>query len=157
MRTKAFIGLLLLLIITYISLPETGLAAEKNRDIEAIGARNINAGQMNFYSVEREIALGRELAEELESSSRILDDPEINEYINRFGQNLVRSSDAKVPFVICAMRFETPSPCSGPRANDFSTRRSSVPCNRSTCFFATSLSYRQSVHDRLPLSYRMSI
>src|SRR4026207_34630 len=42
----------------------------------------------------------------------------------------------KVPLVICAMRFETPSPCSGPRASDFSTRRSSVPCNRSTCLFA---------------------
>ena len=84
----------------YISVPAAGLAAEKYGDIEAIGARNINAGQMNFYSVEREITLGRELAEELESNSRILDDPEINEYINRLGQNLVRSSDAKVPFVI---------------------------------------------------------
>jgi predicted Zn-dependent protease len=98
MRTKASIGLLLFS--TYISVPAAGLAAEKYGDIEAIGARNINAGQMNFYSVEREITLGRELAEELESSSRIVDDPEINEYINRLGQNLVRSSDAKVPFVI---------------------------------------------------------
>lgn len=100
MRTKSSIRLLLLSIVTYTSIPVAGLAAEKHRDIEAIGARNINAGQMNFYSVEREITLGRELAEELESSSRILDDPEINEYINRLGQNLVRSSDAKVPFVI---------------------------------------------------------
>jgi len=98
MRTTAPIGLLLFSI--YILVPTAGLAAEKYGDIEAIGARNINAGQMNFYSVEREIALGRELAEELESNSRILDDPEINEYINRLGQNLVRSSDAKVPFVI---------------------------------------------------------
>ena len=62
MRTKASIGVLLLSIITHISVSATGLAAEKNGNIEAIGARNINAGQMNFYSVEREIALGRELA-----------------------------------------------------------------------------------------------
>jgi len=100
MRTKASIGLLLLSVISHISAPATGVAAEKNGDIEAIGARNINAGQINFYSVEREIALGRRLAGELESNSRILEDPEISEYINRLGQNLVRSSDAKVPFVI---------------------------------------------------------
>jgi predicted Zn-dependent protease len=100
MRTKPSIGLLLLSIITYVWAPATGLAADKHSDIDTIGARNINARQMNFYSVEREIALGRELAEELESSSRILDDPEVAEYINRLGQNLVRNSDAKVPFVI---------------------------------------------------------
>jgi predicted Zn-dependent protease len=100
MTTKPSIGLLLLTIIVYVS-STTSLAAEKkNSDIEAIGARNINAGQMNFYSVEREISLGRELAEELETSIRILNDPQITEYINRLGQNLVRSSDAKVPFVI---------------------------------------------------------
>ena len=98
--TKASFGLLLLSTITYISMPTTGLAAEKNADIEAIGARNINSGQMNFYSVERELALGRQLAADLESSSRLLEDLEITEYINRLGQNLVRSSDAKVPFVI---------------------------------------------------------
>ena len=61
---------------------------------------------MNFYSVERESAVGRELADELENSSRIVDDPEIAEYINRLGQNLVRSSDAKVPFVIKVIDLE---------------------------------------------------
>lgn len=106
MRTKASIGLLLLSVISHISAPATGLAAKKYGDIEAIGERNINAGQMNFYSVEREIALGRRLAAELESNSRILDDSEISEYINRLGQNLVRSSDAKVPFVIKVLDSE---------------------------------------------------
>ena len=101
MRTKPSLGIFLLAAITsYASLLVPGLGAGKHTDIEAIGARNINAGQMNFYSVEREIVLGRELAEELESRSRILDGPEVSEYINRLGQNLVRSSDAKVPFVI---------------------------------------------------------
>ena len=100
MRTKPSFELLLLSVICYISLPANALAAEKHSDVQAIGVRNINAGQMNFYSVEREIAVGRELADELENSSRIVDDPEIAEYINRLGQNLVRSSDAEVPFVI---------------------------------------------------------
>ena len=106
MRTKASIALLLFSVVSHISAPATGMAAKKYGDIEAIGDRNINAGQMNFYSVEREIALGRRLAAELESNSRILDDSEISEYINRLGQNLVRSSDAKVPFVIKVLDSE---------------------------------------------------
>lgn len=75
-------------------------AGQKHADIENIGARNINAGQMNFFSVDKEIALGRQLSDEVESASRILDDPEVAEYINRLGQNLVKNSDAKVPFII---------------------------------------------------------
>jgi predicted Zn-dependent protease len=93
-------GTRLLSVVAFLLIPVSGVAAEKHADVQTIGARNINEGQMNFYSVEREIAVGRELAEALESSSRVIDDPEIAEYINRLGQNLVRSSDAKVPFVI---------------------------------------------------------
>lgn len=55
---------------------------------------------INFYSIEREIALGKELAEEVEREARIVDDPVVSEYVNRIGQNLVRHSDAKVPFTI---------------------------------------------------------
>jgi predicted Zn-dependent protease len=93
-------GTRLLSVVAFLLIPVSWVAAEKHADVQTIGARNINEGQMNFYSVEREIAVGRELAEALESSSRVIDDPEIAEYINRLGQNLVRSSDAKVPFVI---------------------------------------------------------
>jgi len=79
-----------------------GLCAktQKNSDVENIGIRNINTHQINLISLEKEIALGRQLAQEVERSSQLLDDPEINEYANRVGQNLVRNSDAKVPFVI---------------------------------------------------------
>jgi predicted Zn-dependent protease len=64
-----------------------------------IGERGIGGG-MNFYSLDKEIALGKELAEEVESQSRMFKDPTINEYVNRIGQNLVRNSDAQVPFTI---------------------------------------------------------
>lgn len=100
MVQKTRIALLIFSILTSASWSGIGLAAENHADIEAIGARNINAGQMNFYSVEGEIALGKKLAEGLENRTRMVDDPQIAEYINRLGQNLVRSSDAKVPFVI---------------------------------------------------------
>jgi predicted Zn-dependent protease len=68
-------------------------------DVEAIGNRNIGKG-VNFYSIEHEIALGKGLAQEVERSSKLIDDPVIVEYVNRVGQNLVRNSDAQVPFTI---------------------------------------------------------
>jgi hypothetical protein len=68
-------------------------------DVDAIGSRNVGKGP-NFYSLEREIALGKQLAQEVERSSKLIDDPVVTEYVNRVGQNLVRNSDAKVPFTI---------------------------------------------------------
>ena len=68
-------------------------------DVTLIGHRNIGNG-VNFYSIEREIALGHDLARQVEESSKLVTDPEINEYINRIGQNLVRNSDSRVPFTI---------------------------------------------------------
>jgi len=74
-------------------------AADKKKDPEEIGNRDVGKG-VNFYSVEKEIALGKGLAQEVERQAKIIDDPVISEYVNRVGQNLVRNSDAKVPFTI---------------------------------------------------------
>src|SRR5450432_217178 len=68
-------------------------------DVDAIGNRGVGKG-VNFYSLEREIALGKSLAQEVERSSKLIDDPIVVEYVNRVGQNLVRNSDARVPFTI---------------------------------------------------------
>ncbi len=68
-------------------------------NVNLIGQRNVGAG-LDFYSLDREIALGRSLSQEVEGSARLITDPVINEYINRIGQNLVRNSDARVPFTI---------------------------------------------------------
>jgi predicted Zn-dependent protease len=68
-------------------------------DVEAIGNRNVGKG-INLYSLEREIGLGKQLAQEVERSSKMIDDPVVTEYVNRVGQNLVRNSDARVPFTI---------------------------------------------------------
>ncbi len=77
-----------------------GFAASKEeRDPDAIGKRDVAKG-INFYSVEREIELGKGMALDTESESRMLDDPVVSEYVNRIGQNLVRNSDARVPFTI---------------------------------------------------------
>ena len=75
--------------------------APKNskNDVNKIGDRNVGKG-VNFYSLEREIALGKQLAQEVERSSKLVDDPIVTDYVNRVGQNLVRNSDARVPFTI---------------------------------------------------------
>src|SRR5882724_3349967 len=73
---------------------------KKNSDVENIGNRNINKGSINFISLEKEIQMGRQLAAEIERQVKLVEDPTINEYVNRVGQNLVRNSDAKVPFTI---------------------------------------------------------
>jgi beta-barrel assembly-enhancing protease len=71
----------------------------KKKDPDEIGNRDVGRG-VNFYSLEKEIALGKQLAQEVEREAKIVDDPVIAEYVNRIGQNLVRNSDAKVPFTI---------------------------------------------------------
>src|SRR5437867_8531979 len=73
---------------------------KKNADVDNIGNRNINKGSINFISLEKEIAMGRQLAAEIERQVKLIDDPVITEYVNRVGQNIVRNSDAKVPFTI---------------------------------------------------------
>jgi len=90
------LGLALVLIL---ALPFSGLAKDKKKDPEAIGDRDVGKG-VNFYSLEKEIGLGKALAQDVERQAKIVDDPIIAEYVNRVGQNLVRNSDAKVPFTI---------------------------------------------------------
>ena len=74
-------------------------------NVDLIGQRNTGSG-LDFYSLDREVALGRQLAAEVESSARVVTDPVITEYINRIGQNLVRNSDARVPFTIKVLDTE---------------------------------------------------
>lgn len=72
---------------------------DTKKDPDEIGNRDVGKG-VNFYSIEKEIGLGKQMAQEVERQARIVDDPIIAEYVNRVGQNLVRNSDAKVPFTI---------------------------------------------------------
>jgi hypothetical protein len=70
-------------------------------DVNAVGTRNIGArGMGNWYSTESEIRMGKQYSMELEKGTKFITDPVVTEYVNRIGQNLVRNSDAKVPFTI---------------------------------------------------------
>ncbi len=70
-------------------------------DVDAIGNRKIGGrGLGDWYSLETEIRMGKQYAMMVENSVKLVPDPVVNEYVNRIGQNLVRNSDAKVPFTI---------------------------------------------------------
>ena len=69
------------------------------RDPDQIGNRDVRGG-LNWYSIEKEIAIGKQYSQEIERQVKIVDDPIVSEYVNRVGQNIVRNSDAKVPFTI---------------------------------------------------------
>jgi beta-barrel assembly-enhancing protease len=70
-------------------------------DVDAIGNRKIGGrGLGNWYSLETEIRMGKQYAMQVESTVKLVQDPVVTEYVNRIGQNLVRNSDAQVPFTI---------------------------------------------------------
>jgi len=71
-------------------------------DVDAVGNRNIGCGRGvgNWYTVEGQVARGRQYAQQIEAQIKLVNDPVITEYVNRVGQNLVRNSDAQVPFTI---------------------------------------------------------
>jgi beta-barrel assembly-enhancing protease len=87
--------------------PVSGYAKtkDKKKDPEEIGNRDVGKG-VNLYSLEKEIAMGKQYAQEIERQAKIIDDPVIAEYVNRVGQNLVRNSDVKVPVSIKVLDAE---------------------------------------------------
>ncbi len=72
------------------------------RDIDAVGNRNVGCGRGvgNWFSLEKQVAMGKAYSQDVESSSNMVTDSVITEYINRVGQNIVRNSDSEVPFTI---------------------------------------------------------
>jgi len=71
-------------------------------DVDAVGNRNVGCGRGvgNWYTVEGQVARGRVYAQQIESQVKLINDPVVTEYVNRVGQNIVRNSDAQVPFTI---------------------------------------------------------
>lgn len=70
-----------------------------DEDISAIGHRNVGKG-VNFYSLDKEEALGKALAQEVERSSRFVDDPLVTAYLDRLAQKVAKNSDARFPITI---------------------------------------------------------
>ena len=78
-------------------------------DVSAIGNRNVGCskGMGNWYSLESQVRLGKSYSMQVEQSAKVINDPVVTEYINRIAQNLVRNSDAKVPFTVKVLDDDT--------------------------------------------------
>lgn len=111
MRTRLFhsaIALVLTATLSIFALAQSDKSEKKSNlkplddknDPTLVGKRDINKGQLAFYSIEKEIALGRQMAQQVDRESVLVTDPLVNEYVNRIAQNIVLHSDAKIPFTI---------------------------------------------------------
>lgn len=80
-------------------------------DLNAIGSRNVgcNRGLFNWYSLDTQVKMGQQFAQQVEQTSHLITDPVVNEYVNRLGQNLARNSDTKLPFTIKILDVEEPN------------------------------------------------
>src|SRR5260370_18490174 len=80
-------------------------------DVNAIGRRNVGCdrGFMNWYSLDKQVAMGRSYAQQIEEQTKMVTDPKVTEYVNHIGHNLVRNSDSNLPFTIKVIDAEEPN------------------------------------------------
>ncbi len=93
MRKPHVIALLLVAIVCVSSLAVR--ADDKKDDVDEIGDRKV--AHWSIISQEKEIAIGKQYADQIDKQAKILKDPVINEYVNRVAQNLARNSDLTIP------------------------------------------------------------
>jgi Zn-dependent protease with chaperone function len=83
--------------------PASGTEAKTEKsgkyDVDRIGQRSVGKGA-NLYSLEKERSIGQTMAAAIDLHTKFVDDPDINDYVNRLGQKIARNSDAQVPFTI---------------------------------------------------------
>ena len=82
---------------------------KSEKDLDAIGNRNVGCGRGvgNWYSLDKQVQMGKQYSQQIESQVKLINDPVINEYVNRLGQNIVRNSDSQVPFTIKVIDDDT--------------------------------------------------
>jgi predicted Zn-dependent protease len=74
------------------------LAGTDRDDVDKIGDRNV--AHKSIISTDKEIAIGRQYAEQIDKTAKLVKDPVVNEYVNRIAQNVARNSDLKVPLTV---------------------------------------------------------
>ena len=100
-----FLVIVLALVLAFLSCPPKVRGAggddqKKNPkdDVDAIGTRNV--AHKSIISEEKEIAIGKQYADQIDKSAKLLTDPVVNEYVNRVALNLARNSDLKIPLTV---------------------------------------------------------
>ena len=77
--SSAFLALVAALTLAFAPAEAIAKSKDKKKDPDSIGDRDVSKG-INFYSLEKEIALGKQVAQEVERQARVVDDPVIAEY-----------------------------------------------------------------------------
>jgi predicted Zn-dependent protease len=83
--------------------PVTAFAGQKVKTLDnpgRVGSRQIAKGEPDFYSREREIEMGKQMARQLEELATVYTDPATEAYVQRLTDRIVRHSDAKMPVVV---------------------------------------------------------
>src|SRR5579864_8316982 len=81
---------------------------DPKKDPDQIGTRDVSKG-INFYSIEKEMAIGKGMSQQLERQAKLLNDKLVTEYVSRLGQNLARHSDTKIPLTIKVLDADEPN------------------------------------------------
>ena len=89
-------ALVVLAVVAFAGLPVQ--AADSKSDVSEIGNRRV--AHRSLISQEKEIAIGRQYATEIDHQAKFVTDPVVNEYVNRVAQNVARNSDLKVPLTV---------------------------------------------------------
>jgi predicted Zn-dependent protease len=83
-----------------LAIPATAFAGQKTAPIDnpsRIGRREIVKGQPDFYSREKAIEMGRQMARDFDELATFYSDPATQAYLQRLTDRIVRHSDAKIP------------------------------------------------------------
>jgi predicted Zn-dependent protease len=75
-----------------------GADKDKKKDVDAIGERRV--ARRSIISQEKEIAIGKQYASEIDRQAKMLTDPVVNEFVNRLAQNVARNSDLTIPLTV---------------------------------------------------------
>jgi predicted Zn-dependent protease len=89
-----------LLVAVFLSsaVPLVGADKDKKKDVEAIGERRV--ARRSIISQEKEIGVGKQYANEIDHSVKMVTDPVVVEFVNRLAQNVARNSDLTIPLTV---------------------------------------------------------
>lgn len=87
-----------LAVVLAFSLAMAAGSEDPKADVNDIGNRRI--AHRSMISEQKEIAYGRQLADDVDHSARLITDPIVTEYVNRVAQNIARNSDLKIPLTV---------------------------------------------------------
>ena len=74
-----------------------GQHAKAQAQLGRIGARDLTKGDLDLYSPQRELAIGKAMAQQIEELTTPLGDPPTEAYMQGLVNRIVRHSDARIP------------------------------------------------------------